>query len=873
VQPIVQTFGRAGRGSRVLDGSALLRGFLGLAILAPSALQGQAVCVPPPAGLVSWWRGESTAADNIRGNDGLPLGTVNYISGEVGQAFSFSGSPNNCIRIPYSASLGSPAYTLETWVSPVAPVSDPADQKVLFAQNAGRVQLLLRPGTAGARVVFQFFTGSGTWRVLAAPVEIPLNQFSHLAASWDGGIQRLYVNGVLVASATSTAPPWDPGCDFFIGGIASTTGGEACQYSGQFFQGIIDEVSYFRRALADSEVQDLFSAGSSGKCQPDPPVKPLVKPAHTPDTLAFDLRTRDPASGEIRVNRQVFRTRQLAVLVMDVWNSHPDPDMASRSSALIPQLNQGLDAARAMGIPVIFCPNEVEPPPGADTRKFAALPTRSFQDNGFDPTLPSYGDSEFGDMVPVAYDVAYRPRFGWYTSQHPDLVVRPGDLASTSRQQIFNFCAARGITHLLYTGVAANMCVCYTRPTSMVPMKRYCGLEPILVRDLTDSMTLNGRKRTGTNDTTGNIDLTMTPDRGHQQVVAQDETYICPSIDSRQLLQYWPPAAYQTLVTGDPQLLCSWRMESKVDYQEILDSQRTQSCWWNRNDIGQTAALGFGASRPGTNNSGNSVTFKGTTLLVSPLYRDDLPTNSPLVSLSATNFTFETWVRPSALNSNQWFFSHDNGGSNGIDVLFGLSANNRFQFFVGSAPEGNSFGDVLQGTLIVSPEDVDGARWFHVVAVHDREREVVSLYVNGKLDASGSHACRAVSLLSAPHFGSRGPISLAGARFLTNTGFEFFYGAMADFAIYSAALPAETISSHYQAALGQIPGPFALDAQARNGALELSWSAWPLGLRLQTSSDGGNWSDASLPVKEVNGRFHASTPIVRTLELFRLAEP
>ncbi len=839
----------------------------------PVLLGAQQPGVALPSNLVSWWQAESNALDIIRGNDGLPASDVAYARGEVGQAFRFAGNSGNCVRIPYAASLGSPTYTIEAWVNPVVPINDPVGQKVVFAQNTGRVQLLLRPGINGAQVLFGFRSQDDSWKLVTSSTDIPLAQFSYVAATWDGKTQRLYVNGKLCAQAIPSALPLDSGCDFFIGGIASSTGGAGCQYVGQFFQGLIDEVRYYRRALAATEIQAIYSTGGQGMAAPVRPGTPLASTSTAPARFALDLQRRDPASGLPYLKRQVFSGSQLAILVMDVWNSHPDPEMASRGSALIPRINEALAAARALGITVIFCPNEVPAPAGANTTVFARLANRAYVDNGFNPPLPSYTDSSIGDMVPIGYDSVYAPRFTTYTGQHPDLVVAPGDLASISRQQIYNYCAAHGITHLLYMGVAANMCVCCTRETSMIPMKRFCGLEPILVRDLTDSMTLNGRKRTGVNESAANVDLTMTPDRGHRLVVAQDETYVCSSIDARQLLQYWTPAAYANLISGEPNLLCFWQMNSKADYQEIPDTRRTQSCWWNRDDIKQIAGLGFTASGAIADDSDTAVRFNGSTVLVSPLFREDIPANSPLVSLSATNFTLETWIRPVALNSNQWFFSHDNGTAGGVDVLLGLNSSNRFQFVVGKTIGLGAFGDSVESDSSLTQSDVESRRWFHLVAVHDVEHATVSLYINGELAVQTGHNCAPVSLTTAPHFGSRGVAKLGGSRYLTQSGFEFFYGAVDEFAIYSAALGSNTVSRHYQVGIGQSAPPISITARNDQNQLLIKWPAWPLGLRLETSEDLRNWRDAGPPVQEINGTRQVSLPMVGAARFFRPALP
>ncbi|HTL18886.1 MAG TPA: LamG-like jellyroll fold domain-containing protein [Patescibacteria group bacterium] len=529
--------------------------------------------------------------------------------------------------------------------------------------------------------------------------------------------------------------------------------------------------------------------------------------------LTLDLQTRDPVSRRILHTTQTINSSQMAILVVDVWDSHPDPGEASATAGLIPMINQTLDAARAQGIPVIFCPNEVPLPAEADHSIFGNLPGIPQTDNGFAPPLPPYTATVPGDMVPIPYHEAHAPVFAYPTAQHPHLVVKPGDLASLSRQEILNYCSANSVNYLLYMGAAANMCVSFTREMSMIPMQRYCGLQTIMVRNLTASMSLNGRINGGNDDSASNIDGTMTPNRGHREVTASLETYICPSIDARQLMQHWEPANYANLISSQSNLMTYWRMDSQASYQEILDMEQLQSCWWNRTDSNQMAGLNFSVPGVVAGDPDTAVQFNGaSTLLVSPIYRIHIPTNSPLMSLSATNFALELWVRIGQLNnSNQWFYAHDNGTSAGVDVLLGINARNRFEFVVGRNASGDGFGDVVESSNVVTQADVDSQRWFHLVAEHDLSGGNLALYVNGVGVTTAPHNCTPVSLNAAPHFGSRGLVQMGADGYLSSLGFEGFNGALDEVAIYSSALDATTIRTHYNVA--GVP-PLAMAAQA-----------------------------------------------------------
>src|SRR5262249_27527343 len=79
--------------------------------------------VPPPAGLVSWWRAESSATDAVGGNNGTiaGTGTVTYGPGIVGQAFVFDGTHRDRIDLGNPASLQLQDFTLEAWIKRTSP--------------------------------------------------------------------------------------------------------------------------------------------------------------------------------------------------------------------------------------------------------------------------------------------------------------------------------------------------------------------------------------------------------------------------------------------------------------------------------------------------------------------------------------------------------------------------------------------------------------------------------------------------------------------------------------------------------------------------------------------------------------------------------
>ncbi|HEY4414397.1 MAG TPA: LamG domain-containing protein [Verrucomicrobiae bacterium] len=249
---------------------------LAFSSLAASAIAQTNECTPPPSCIIGWWAGENNTVDTIGGNNGIWLNGSSYASGEVNTAFNFGGpTPQQSVDIPYSPTLISTNFSVEAWIKPTGAVDSPIGQTLIFGQSYGHVQLVVRSGSSTNTVVpvFQFGTSFGSFPDVVATNEIPVGSFTHLAGTWDGTTLKLYVNGVLNNTSVPGATPTDSTCDFNIGGIYHTNA-DSCNYVGQFFTGVIDEVSYYHCALSAEEINAIYSAGSYGKCQPIPCVTP-----------------------------------------------------------------------------------------------------------------------------------------------------------------------------------------------------------------------------------------------------------------------------------------------------------------------------------------------------------------------------------------------------------------------------------------------------------------------------------------------------------------------------------------------------------------------------------------------------------------------
>lgn len=241
----------------------LVLGLLG--VLHPQAAQ--SACYPVPAGVIGWWKGEGNTNDVLGIQPGTNAGAVVYGPGAVGQAMIFNGS-NSWMQVPdapeLSPHVGSAGeISLEAWIfMERVPAYDTAtsqgNRAIVVKGSPSNWEYGLYV-TTNMLPVFQLWTTSGSgYGGAASTNSLNTNQWYHLVGTMrKGQFTRLYVNGVLAAESTSfSSDTGNAGAPLYIGRRGD----------GQWFDGKVDEVCLWGRALAGSEVAGIYAAGTDGKC-------------------------------------------------------------------------------------------------------------------------------------------------------------------------------------------------------------------------------------------------------------------------------------------------------------------------------------------------------------------------------------------------------------------------------------------------------------------------------------------------------------------------------------------------------------------------------------------------------------------------------
>ena len=193
----------------------------------------------------------TTAADaSGRANTGTLVNGPTWAAGRNGTALQFDGT-NDRMRINHADSLNlTTASTFSTWIYPTAAQTGWRTilQKEVDAYFLSSTTSTGVPATGGT-------LNSSCCHDVFAPGALPLNTWTHIAATYDGAQMRIYINGVQVASAarsgtyqSTTAPLW-------VGGSA---------WYGEHFQGRLDDLRIYNRALSAAEIQTDMAASVAG---------------------------------------------------------------------------------------------------------------------------------------------------------------------------------------------------------------------------------------------------------------------------------------------------------------------------------------------------------------------------------------------------------------------------------------------------------------------------------------------------------------------------------------------------------------------------------------------------------------------------------
>jgi hypothetical protein len=214
----------------------------------------------PTDGLVGWWPFNGNAADESgNGNDGTVNGATLSSDrfGNSDQAFNFDGI-NDRIKIPFDLSYTNDTGSISLWMYATSLPSTNDPQDCLFGKGWGYPQLVYR---SNSNVFIQIANSTSSFPSVGTQSNISNNEWKHIIAIYEGASLQIYIDGTLNNSQILTPMPnYYSYCnsEFWIGGFRHQN---SCMPndSVQFFQGKIDELAFYNRALTQEEITALYT--------------------------------------------------------------------------------------------------------------------------------------------------------------------------------------------------------------------------------------------------------------------------------------------------------------------------------------------------------------------------------------------------------------------------------------------------------------------------------------------------------------------------------------------------------------------------------------------------------------------------------------
>ena len=218
-----------------------------------------------PSGLVGYWNldeGTGTVVSDSSGNGygGTATNGPTWTTGKIGNALTFSQAANSYVTMGNVSAMGGlTAITLSAWTK----TTSNGEIHIMDKSNCdggtdGSWEMQQGDWIGNGRPNFYVNMSPNNWKDPGSASEKKINDGSwHLQTGvWDGSTMYLYVDGQLVNSEVGVSGTMYSGTQFVdIGGACNNVSPGAYN-----FNGTIDDVRIYNRALSAAEVLALYNA-------------------------------------------------------------------------------------------------------------------------------------------------------------------------------------------------------------------------------------------------------------------------------------------------------------------------------------------------------------------------------------------------------------------------------------------------------------------------------------------------------------------------------------------------------------------------------------------------------------------------------------
>jgi PKD repeat protein len=385
------------------------------------------------------------------GNNGT-ISNANWsTAGKFGGALSFSGNANSLVTVANSASLGlTTGMTLEAWVDPKSftTATGTGWSAVIAKENRASffndIDYALYGDTGSSTAPATSILSGTASSAVSASSALSLSNWTFLAATYDGSVLRMYVNGTLKGSVSfgHITPTTDP---LRIGGT----------WSGDMFNGLIDNVRIYNTALSTSAIQSDMTTPVSGA---------LTAAVTAPSAGALVMNTVSltaTASGSIGVTGVQFYVDSLPVGSVDTtvpykysWDSTTVANGTHLVTATATDLAGNTVTSASVGINVANAlpkVKSVSPARGATTVAVTSSVSATFTKAMNSTTVNGQTVELFApNSVPVAATVSYN------TSTHAATLTPTAPLAYSTSYTVVVVGGSSGVKDLAGNAMSVN---------------------------------------------------------------------------------------------------------------------------------------------------------------------------------------------------------------------------------------------------------------------------------------------------------------------------------------------------------------------------------------------------------------------------------
>lgn len=206
--------------------------------------------------LVSYWKldeSSGNASDSVGSNTLTNNNGVTYSAGKLGNGANFVDASSQSLSAT-ALSLVTNAWTFGGWFNPSA--TDTSNKTFFsYAPTSGSINKIQIEGLVSGNIRCLAFNSSGTLcKDYRTTVNLSASVWSHVAMTWDGSTLKVYINGIEsgVTKVTDTSlTNTNTSRSFALGQEVSST---------NYWNGSIDEVGVWSRALTADEVSQLYNS-------------------------------------------------------------------------------------------------------------------------------------------------------------------------------------------------------------------------------------------------------------------------------------------------------------------------------------------------------------------------------------------------------------------------------------------------------------------------------------------------------------------------------------------------------------------------------------------------------------------------------------